>query len=64
VSDREPINMATGEYHALTDWLNLGRPLPLELRLYYGSQLDAKPLPDGLPRRFAHNHRGALVRAA
>jgi RHS repeat-associated protein len=62
VKNRDPINMATGEYFFILDFLNLGGTFPLKFQLYYGSQVDEKRFPDGLAPRFAANHRITLTR--
>jgi uncharacterized repeat protein (TIGR01451 family) len=54
--------MATGEFHFVRDLLNLGGPLALEFRLYYGSGMDAKRSRDGLPPKFSANLRGTISR--
>jgi RHS repeat-associated protein len=57
----DPINAATGEYYFNIELLNLGGIIPLSFRLYYGSQIDSKRFPDGLPYRFYHNNRQTLM---
>ncbi|MBI4790144.1 MAG: RHS repeat protein [Chloroflexi bacterium] len=57
----DPINAATGEYYFTMGWLNLSGVLPLDYRLYYGSQVDSKRLRDGLPFRFSGNQRLTLI---
>lgn len=56
----DPVNMATGEYYFTLDLLNLGGLMPLDLKLYYGSQEVDKQIVDGLPSRFILNSTGRL----
>ncbi len=58
----DPINAATGEYYFYKNLLNLGGAFPVDFSFFYGSQLDSKRLPDGLPSLFAGNHRGSTSR--
>ena len=58
----DPINAATGEYFFTMNPFNLGGPLPVVFSLFYGSQMDAKRYPDGLPSVFAGTHTGGVTR--
>jgi len=56
VNDKEPINMATGEYYFFMDLLNVrGGILPLNFRLFYGSHYN-QVATSSLPYRFNGNH--------
>ena len=49
-TEKDPINMATGEYFFFMGLFNLGGPLPLTYGMYYGSQVDSKrDITDGFP---------------
>lgn len=56
----EPINAATGEYYFHEKLLALGGPLPLDFRLYYGSQFSQQTTANGLPLRLDGNHKPLL----
>ncbi|MBW1838204.1 MAG: hypothetical protein JRI99_14985, partial [Deltaproteobacteria bacterium] len=58
----DPINASTGEYYFYKNLLNPGGAFPVDFSFFYGSQFISKRLPDGLPTRFAGNHRGSITR--
>ncbi|MBF0397001.1 MAG: RHS repeat protein [Desulfobacterales bacterium] len=63
IDDKDPINMATGEYYFTIPLFSLGGTLPLNYNLYYGSQVDSKRDEfDGLPNLpFSSNHGRFLI---
>ena len=59
----DPISMATGEYFFFMNLFNLGGPLPLTYRMYYGSQVDLLPDPyDGFPDTPFNSNHGRYLR--
>jgi RHS repeat-associated protein len=56
----DPVNAATGEFYFHKKLFDLGGPLPLDFRLYYGSQYSQQTTANGLPLRFDGNHKPLL----
>jgi len=63
LDDKDPINMATGEYYFTLPMFSLDGPLPLNFSLYYATQVDSKrDGEDGFPNLpFSSNHGRYLV---
>ncbi len=45
----DPISAATGEYYFRENLFDLGGILPVEFNLFYGTQMEFKPMGDGFP---------------